>query len=68
MIFNDRKFIWFNNFLIIGMIKRGVGVNCYFVYVSGIDILNIVVILFFIVFIFVRGYFYGDNLSKFLGN
>lgn len=39
MIFNDRKFIRFNNFLIIGMIKRGVGVNCYFVYVSGIDIL-----------------------------
>lgn len=68
MTLNDRKFIWLNNFPTIGMIKRGVGANCYFVHASGTDILNIVVILSFIVLTFARGHLYGDNLSKLLGN
>lgn len=38
MTLNDRKFIWLNNFPTIGMIKRGVGANCYFVHASGTDI------------------------------
>lgn len=40
MTLNDRKFIWLNNFPTIGMIKRGVGANCYFVHASGTDILT----------------------------
>lgn len=40
MTLNDRKFMRLNNFPTIGMIKRGVGANCYFVHTSGADILT----------------------------